>query len=155
MKSKFMSFSDQEFIDIVNSSIGWDQITKAFGYDRKPSSFTINKIKNRCEKLGISPILNKPNPVDLETKDSLLTKRKNYQSYRSAIRKRAEKVFSDSGKPLKCAICGYDNHVEIAHIRPVSDFPGDTLISEINSKDNLIALCPNHHWEYDHGILKL
>ena len=139
----------------MNSNIGWNQITKALGYDCKPSSFTINKIKYRCKKLGILPTLNKLDPVDLETKDSLLIKRKNYQSYRSAIRKRAEKVFSDSEKPLKCAICGYDIHVEIAHIRPVSDFPGDTLISDINSADNLIALCPNHHWEYDHGILKL
>ena len=37
----------------------------------------------------------------------------------------------------------------------VSDFDDSALISEINSKDNLIALCPNHHWEYDHGLLKL
>lgn len=155
MDCNFMLFSDQEFIDIINFNRGWDQITKALGYSRKPSSYTINKIKSRCEKLGISPILNKLDPIDLETKDNLLTKRKNYQSYRSAIRKRAEKVFSDSGKPLKCAICGYDVHVEIAHIKAVADFPGDTLISEINSEDNLIALCPNHHWEYDHGILKL
>lgn len=150
-----MSFSDQEFIEIINSNIGWNQITKALGYETKPSSFTINKIKARCESLGISPKLNKLSPVDSETKDGLLGKRKNYQSYRTAIRKRAEKVFSNSGKPLKCAICGYDLYVEIAHIKAVSDFPGDTLISEINSEDNLIALCPNHHWEYDHGILKL
>lgn len=153
--SKFMLVPDQEFINIMKTSSGWDQITKALGYSHKPSSYTINKIKDRCKKLGVSPILNKLDPVDLETKDSLLKKRKNYQSYRSAIRKGAEKVFSESGKPLVCAVCGYDHHVEIAHIRSVSDFPGDALISDINSEDNLIALCPNHHWEYDHGILKL
>ena len=37
----------------------------------------------------------------------------------------------------------------MAHIKAVSDFNDDTLISEINDIDNLIALCPNHHWEYD------
>ena len=46
---------------------------------------------------------------------------------------------------MKCAICGYDKHVEIAHIKPVSDFTDSCTIAEINSIDNLIALCPNHH----------
>lgn len=46
---------------------------------------------------------------------------------------------------MKCAICGYDKHVEIAHIKPVSDFADSCTIAEINSIDNLIALCPNHH----------
>lgn len=57
--------------------------------------------------------------------------------------------------PYKCAICGYDKHIEIAHIKAVSDFEDSVKISEINSINNLIALCPNHHWEYDNNILKL
>ena len=55
----------------------------------------------------------------------------------------------------KGAICGYDKHYEIAHIKPVSDFEDDALITEINSIDNLIALCPNHHWEFDNGLLNI
>ena len=39
--------------------------------------------------------------------------------------------------------------------RPVSEFYENTPIFEINSITNLIALCPNHHWEYDNGILKI
>ena len=31
----------------------------------------------------------------------------------------------------------------------------DQLISEINNIDNLIALCPNHHWEFDHSQLNI
>ena len=31
----------------------------------------------------------------------------------------------------------------------MSSFNSDALISEINSIDNLIALCPTHHWEFD------
>ena len=36
--------------------------------------------------------------------------------------------------------------------KAVADFDDGTLVSEIN---NLIALCPNHHWEYDNGLLEL
>lgn len=43
----------------------------------------------------------------------------------------------------------------MCHIRAVSDFSDDALISEINDISNLIALCPNHHYEYDAGILDL
>lgn len=45
--------------------------------------------------------------------------------------------------------------MEIAHIKAVSEFEESSTIAEINSIDNLIALCPNHHWEYDNGIIKL
>lgn len=46
-------------------------------------------------------------------------------------------------------------HVEIAHIKPVSEFDGDSTIADINSLKNLIYLCPNHHWEFDNNIIKL
>ena len=55
----------------------------------------------------------------------------------------------------KCMKCGYDIHVEAAHVRPISEFSEDTLLSVINDESNLLALCPNHHWEFDHGLLKV
>ena len=54
-----------------------------------------------------------------------------------------------------CTICGYDKYYEVCHIKSVSDFSDDSLISEINSLDNLVALCPNHHKEYDLKMLIL
>lgn len=48
-----------------------------------------------------------------------------------------------------CRSCGYDKHVELAHIRAVSDFPDTALLSEINSLENVIPLCRNCHWEFD------
>lgn len=48
-----------------------------------------------------------------------------------------------------CRHCGYSKHVEMAHIKSVSEFSDDTPLSEINSKENLIPLCPNCHWEFD------
>lgn len=49
----------------------------------------------------------------------------------------------------KCSKCGYDKHVEICHIKPIHTFSEDTLLTEINDVSNLIALCPNCHWELD------
>lgn len=57
--------------------------------------------------------------------------------------------------PRKCTICGYAAHVESAHKIPVASFPPSALVSEINHIDNVVWLCPNHHWEFDHGLLTL
>lgn len=154
-KSRIDLVDDNEFIHIINNNVGWKNILKAFGYNRYQGSSIHHKIYERCNKLGLSLQLIKSSPLFLTTKGELLASRANYQSYRSSIRKLAEEVYRKSGKGFECAICGYDKHVEIAHIKAVSDFDDSALISEINSKDNLIALCPNHHWEYDHGLLKL
>lgn len=64
------------------------------------------------------------------------------------VRSRARAVFK--GLPQVCQTCGYDKHVEVCHIKPIKDFPLTTRLSEINSPNNLLMLCPNCHWEFDH-----
>lgn len=49
----------------------------------------------------------------------------------------------------KCSKCGYDKHFQICHIKSISSFPDDTMLSEINNISNVVALCPNCHWEFD------
>ena len=49
-----------------------------------------------------------------------------------------------------CAYCGYTRHVELCHIKAVSSFSEESLVSEVNSVDNVIQLCRNCHWEFDH-----
>lgn len=51
---------------------------------------------------------------------------------------------------LPCANCGYSKHVELCHRRAVSDFPDSALLGEVNSPDNVVQLCRNCHWEFDH-----
>lgn len=58
-------------------------------------------------------------------------------------------------RPRVCAHCGYSCHVETVHLRPVDDFPPDTPLATINDPANLVYLCPNHRWEYEHGLLLL
>ena len=54
-----------------------------------------------------------------------------------------------------CQVCGYNTHVELAHIKPLHSFSDETLLMDVNSSDNILVLCPNHHWEFDNGKLSL
>ena len=49
-----------------------------------------------------------------------------------------------------CEHCGYSKHVEVCHIKPISSFSDDSLVSEVNDRSNIKILCPNCHWEFDH-----
>lgn len=80
--------------------------------------------------------------------------KRKYQLH-SRIRGLAQKVYNASSKPKHCINCGYKKHYEVAHIKAISTFDDNTPISVINDIENLMALCPNCHWEYDNGILAL
>lgn len=67
---------------------------------------------------------------------------------RTSIAKHARWVMRNTTS--QCAKCGYSKHTEVCHIKSVASFPKETLLSIINSLDNLILLCPNCHWELDH-----
>lgn len=54
---------------------------------------------------------------------------------------------------LPCCNCGNKHHSELAHIKPISKFESISTLGEINHPDNVIALCPNCHWELDNGFL--
>jgi hypothetical protein len=92
-------------------------------------------------------------PPDLTLKDAIYTKH-----YRSAafalVRYRARAILLKLGWTT-CCNCSYIKHFEACHIKPIKSFSDDTLLSVINNPDNLLPLCPNCHWELDHGSLKL
>lgn len=146
--------SDDEFCEIVKKSKSWNELVYNIGYKNIGSKLK-KLIHNRCERLNLRLNINKQTLIDNMTKGELFNNRKNWQSARSAIQKMAKKVYFSNHNNPKCHICGYDKHVEVAHLKSVSSFTDDIKIKEINSIDNLIGLCPNHHWEYDNGILKL
>lgn len=56
---------------------------------------------------------------------------------------------------LPCANCSYDLHVELAHIKSVSTYTNEVTLGEINHPSNVIQLCRNCHWEFDHNKLDL
>ena len=65
------------------------------------------------------------------------------------VRTRARKVMKRTGRYGICEWCGYDKHTEACHKKAISDFPPSATLTEINDPDNLMALCPNCHWEHD------
>jgi hypothetical protein len=118
-----------------------------------PADARRRKYCDKCRSLRFASRI--ANPLSQRTKGELFSARRSWQSARSAIRRHAYSTYAQSGKPFKCVVCQYDKHVEICHLRSVSSFENSELIATINFPDNLVALCPNHHWEFDHHLLHL
>lgn len=92
--------------------------------------------------------------IGSKTKKEIFLKYKNWQSARSIILKHAIGIYLLSGRPKQCAVCKYEKKVQISHVRSVSGFSDDTIIALINDINNLVPLCPTHHWEFDHQCLE-
>ena len=96
-----------------------------------------------------------PKPKQNKTYKQFKDRYTDWWNSRVPIAKHARRVYNKSDKPKECLVCGYNTHIQVCHIKAVADFNENTLIKEIHSWDNLVALCPNHHWEYDHGLITI
>ena len=56
---------------------------------------------------------------------------------------------------LPCQVCGYSRKIHLAHIKAICSYPDTALLKEINSEQNNLVLCPNHHSEFDDGYLSI
>lgn len=144
--------SDEEFVSYIQNFVNWTILYKQLGYSHARQS-NKKQVFRRCDELGLAYPEVKDTSIINKTKDELFNTRKNWQSARSDIRDHAQKTLINAGIEQKCIICGYDKHIEVAHIKAVSDFDGSATIAEINDLYNLVPLCPNHHWEFDHNCL--
>jgi len=91
---------------------------------------------------------------DLTLQEAIYEKHHRSSAY-ALVRTRARTLAKKLGIDKQCKICGYSKHVEIAHVNSISSFSEETLVSKINSSDNLVALCRNCHWELDHKLAVL
>jgi hypothetical protein len=91
-------------------------------------------------------------PEDITLKQAIYTRHHKSSAY-ALVRARARAVIAKHGVS-KCQKCSYSKHVEAAHIKAISSFDEETLLSAINHPSNLISLCPNCHWEFDKGLLE-
>lgn len=71
------------------------------------------------------------------------------------IRNHAHRIAHAHNIKKKCPYCDYRNHTQLCHIKDISKFDKNTKLKVVNHPSNLIYLCPNHHWDLDHGLLKL
>ena len=81
-------------------------------------------------------------------------KRRKHQ-WHSRIRDHARAVYAKSDRPKHCVVCGYSRKFDVCHIKGITTFPLDTPILVVNAITNLIAMCKNHHDEFDDGVLVL
>lgn len=126
----------------------------------KPLKETINKY-SKCTKCGIELNYKKRRMLCNDCKDmsqdqtlaQVAYDKHNKSSCWALVRSRARAVMKD--KPRVCANCGYDKHVEVAHKKSISEFNITALVSEVNDESNLVLLCPNCHWEFDHHMIEI
>jgi hypothetical protein len=81
--------------------------------------------------------------------------KKNDANRYSRVRANARLVMKKNKIEKKCKNCQYEKHVQVCHIKNICDFLDSDTVEYVNSIDNLIYLCPNCHWEFDHGLLRL
>ena len=71
---------------------------------------------------------------------------KSHPFFARVCRDHARRVLNEKGLLVSCKVCKFSAFVEACHIVPVT-------IKVINHETNLVGLCPNCHWLFDHGKL--
>lgn len=159
------------FKEIILTCHTWKDMIREIGYiDRVARKSVKQGISDRARLLGLELVFAKklrnelkdPETPSLEESSKILRKTikelyeesKNIGKVGDCVRKYSRRLYDEYGLPRKCAVCGYDKHIQVAHIKPIYQCLRENItVQEVNSPNNLIGLCPNHHWEFDHGFL--
>ena len=104
------------------------------------------KVTKTCEECGKEYTLSHAHSIKRrfcsrecnQAARSRLFSGENNPNFRHGKNRNAAKWNAYRWYPKRCAICGFDIAVEIHHIRPIAK-------DGMNSVENLIILCPNHH----------
>lgn len=125
---------------------------KKWDAERHEKHFCSNQC--RLEHLSINPISDTTAYYSIKTVAQLLDEGNTRRDIQGIITRKS-RVWNRALRSLSCIVCGYTKHTQLAHVKAIHDFSDGATIGEINAKDNIIPLCPNHHWEYDHDLLDL
>lgn len=79
----------------------------------------------------------------------------NERNKNNGVRARARALIDSLGIDKVCSCCSFEVGIQICHIKPINKFDDNTPLNVVNSLDNLILLCPNCHWLFDHGYNSL
>lgn len=116
----------------------------------KDCGTTISKQRTRCRPCHSEWQSERVLSDSVTLEEAVLRYKNHHRSSAYAlIRTRARVVMKKVGRYGVCEWCGYDKHTEVCHRKAISDHKPDDLLSEINNPNNLLALCPNCHWEHD------
>ena len=108
----------------------------------KPTSYSKRKFCSECLDYWKGEMLNK-------TLEDCI--RPNNNDPFLLVKRHARRYYHSQQVRSSCCRCGYDKHVEVLYITHPREMDLTTPISEVNSLENLFALCPNCKWEYDHN----
>ncbi|NCB03126.1 MAG: HNH endonuclease [Spirochaetia bacterium] len=76
----------------------------------------------------------------------------------TSIRADAKRTLLESGVEKVCSYCHnheFDEILEVHHVKGILQFSPSSTVEEINSLDNLVWLCPNHHIMLEKGLISL
>lgn len=144
MENKIYKLTDNEFIDLVKSSLNISEVLFKLGYTTKGNSWGYSQVKQRMIDLNLSgkdfrgkSAITFSNELKKIDKDKLFCKGSKHA--RNILRKT---IIKENLIPYKCAICG------------IIEWQGKTLSLELdhingenndNRLENLRFLCPNCH----------
>ena len=83
-----------------------------------------------------------------------LIRYKEQNRYR-AIRDKCSNLYKILGRPNECQNCGYDKNIENCHVTPIQSFQNNDYVWDCNKPSNVVFLCKNCHWEFDHNYLSI
>lgn len=145
MENKIYKLTDQEFSDLVKSSLNISEVLFKLGYTTKGNSWGYSQVRQRMTDLNLSG-------KDFRGRSAMITfnEQKKELSYdelfkengkhnRNVVRNR---IIRDNLLPYKCAICGCTEwqgktlSLELDHINGINND---------NRLENLRFLCPNCH----------
>lgn len=144
MENKIYKLTDEEFVDLVKSSLNTSEVLFKLGYTTKGNSWGYSQVKQRMIDLNLSgkdfrgkTVAAAINDSKKINKDKLFCKGSKHA--RNILRKT---IIQENLIPYKCAICG------------ITEWQGKTLSLELdhingenndNRLENLRFLCPNCH----------
>jgi len=111
----------------------------------------IRTSRSYCKECFSLYTLNTRLDLDSLTKKEVLILSHAHQKLR--VDSRRKKLEADP--QAFCVVCGYSLFVDVAHIKAIASFPDEAMVQEMNDISNLVYLCPNHHREFDCGVISL
>ncbi len=109
-------------------------------------------------KIRENPDLYSTNGIKLKPIEDMKKNRLILLRVHNKIRSNSRNQYFKYFPLISCEKCGYKKYIEVCHIKPVKDFKTDVSdekyksdYSKVNAITNLVGLCPNCHWEFDHG----
>ena len=145
MENRIYKLTDNEFIDLVKSSLNTAEVLFKLGYTTKGNSWGYSQVKQRMTDLNLSgsDFRGKSALCQNKTVDKSKLFCKGSKHARTVLRKT---IIRENLIPYKCAICG------------ITEWNGKTLSLELdhingenndNRLENLRFLCPNCHSQTD------